>query len=595
MTTDNQHQQDISKRPESLDVVIRYHLTTKHQFGRYARSLGYLDWANQPDPFRRYEGTSLFRLRPFPLQPDPSSPTYQDIFLPYSVPSKPVDFSSLSQFFELALGLSAWKQAGETRWALRNNPSSGNLHPTEGYLLIGPGQQLHPTPGLYHYAPKEHALELRLEIPEKPFSALMAKFPHQAFFVGLTSLHWREAWKYGERAFRYCQHDIGHAIGTCRIAASTLGWSMVLLSEIGDHELSELLGVNRTQDYLGSEPEHPDCLAVIWPREVSGADMLSKAVKIPLGIDSTITNQLTNGVWHGKANRLSRDNPIPWEAIDEVSQVTWKPPLDSSSNGAQLNSAPEDPSAKPSMVPMPTECYPGNPLANTIIRQRRSAVAFDGQTRITAQTFFQMMQRVSFATDQGVLQRPMPWDCMPWEPHVHLALFVHRVDDLPSGLYLLVRNVERLEDIQQAIQGEKFLWTTPAGMPQGVSLYLLQEGDARQLAAQVSCHQDIAGASAFSFGMIAEFEPILAREGSWFYRRLFWETGILGQVLYLEAEAAGIRATGIGCFFDDPVHQVFGLTDLAFQSLYHFTIGGAIDDDRLLTLPPYDHLRTLSA
>jgi hypothetical protein len=54
-----------------------------------------------------------------------------------------------------------------------------------------------------------------------------------------------------------------------------------------------------------------------------------------------------------------------------------------------------------------------------------------------------------------------------------------------------------------------------------------------------------------------------------------------------EAEAAGVRATGIGCFFDDPVHQVFGFRDLTFQSLYHFTIGGPLDDPRLTTLPPY--------
>jgi len=37
--------------------------------------------------------------------------------------------------------------------------------------------------------------------------------------------------------------------------------------------------------------------------------------------------------------------------------------------------------------------------------------------------------------------------------------------------------------------------------------------------------------------------------------------GAIGQVLYLEAEAAGVRATGIGCFYDDPVHQVYGLAD----------------------------------
>ena len=62
---------------------------------------------------------------------------------------------------------------------------------------------------------------------------------------------------------------------------------------------------------------------------------------------------------------------------------------------------------------------------------------------------------------------------------------------------------------------------------------------------------------------------------------------LIGQVLYLEAEAAGVRSTGIGCFFDDPVHQVFGFRDLEFQSLYHFTVGGYVDDPRLTTLPPY--------
>ena len=86
--------------------------------------------------------------------------------------------------------------------------------------------------------------------------------------------------------------------------------------------------------------------------------------------------------------------------------------------------------------------------------------------------------------------------------------------------------------------------------------------------------------------MIAEFEPSLRHHGPWFYRRLFWETGLIGQVLYLEAEAAGVRATGIGCFFDDPVHQVMGFKDASFHSLYHFATGVAVEDSRLTTLPP---------
>ena len=90
--------------------------------------------------------------------------------------------------------------------------------------------------------------------------------------------------------------------------------------------------------------------------------------------------------------------------------------------------------------------------------------------------------------------------------------------------------------------------------------------------------------------MLAEFEPSLREQGPWFYPRLFWETGLIGQLLYLEAEAAGVRGTGIGCFFDDAMHRLLGIADRNWQSLYHFTVGGAVEDTRLKTLHPYFHL-----
>src|SRR3989337_3947275 len=156
---------------DSLEVVMRYHQATKHHFSRYARSLGYLDWANQPDPFRRYQGSALISL-PL-LKPDdpPLSPLYEDLYRPGA--SAPVTIRALSRFLEYSLAISAWKQAGEVRWALRTNPSSGNLHPTDGYLLIDPVPALSPFPGLYHYTPREHALELRAKLPKESFASLM--------------------------------------------------------------------------------------------------------------------------------------------------------------------------------------------------------------------------------------------------------------------------------------------------------------------------------------------------------------------------------------------------------------------------------------
>jgi hypothetical protein len=119
-------------------------------------------------------------------------------------------------------------------------------------------------------------------------------------------------------------------------------------------------------------------------------------------------------------------------------------------------------------------------------------------------------------------------------------------------------------------------------------LYLLQEGDCRALAAIVSCGQDIAGDGAFSLGMITDYIDSLTTYGAGFYRNLFWEAGMVGQVLYLEAEEAGIRSTGIGCYFDDLVHEAFGIASREWQSFYHFTVGGPLEDTRLTTLPAHD-------
>ena len=58
----------------------------------------------------------------------------------------------------------------------------------------------------------------------------------------------------------------------------------------------------------------------------------------------------------------------------------------------------------------------------------------------------------------------------------------------------------------------------------------------------------------------------------------------------IKVSAAGIRGTGIGCFFDDAMHDLLGLRDRRWQSLYHFTVGGPVLDPRLQTLPPYAHL-----
>ena len=566
---------------DPIDRVIHYHVQTKHHFNCYARALGHLDWANQPDPFRRYEGAPLIPLPLLKPGDEPVSPPYDAIYQRGVVSAKLVTLPTLSRFFELALALSAWKRGGDMQWALRINPSSGNLHPTEGYLVLPQMDGLDLKAGLYHYAPKEHGLELRAVCAADQMARLLAPFPSQSFLIGLTSIHWRESWKYGERAFRYCNHDVGHAIGTARIAAATLGWNMALLDGVPQDRVAALLGTDRTEDFVDAEREHPDCLVVVWPSGDVNRETLDVKCDtepaIPLFLDLEIVQKLVVATWHGKANRLSRENPVPWEIIDDVAAASWKP-----SHGHMSVAIPTSVTSHVSRFTL----HDGGPSAAQLIRQRRSAVSFDGKTSIASATFFQMLSRVMPAAELPQLDRQMPWDVLPWAPAIHLLLFVHRVDGLTPGLYVLVRDREKVPLLQQSMN-EELIWTPVSGCPDSLPLYWLLEGDAKKVAVQVSCHQDIAGDSAFSLGMIAEFEGRLRQGGAWWYPRLFWESGLLGQVLYLEAEAAGVRATGIGCFFDDPVHEIVGIKNLAIQSLYHFTIGGPVEDGRLMTLPPY--------
>ena len=111
-----------------------------------------------------------------------------------------------------------------------------------------------------------------------------------------------------------------------------------------------------------------------------------------------------------------------------------------------------------------------------------------------------------------------------------------------------MRDPQAFDRLRAACRPE-FLWEVA---DDGLPLRCLARGDARSLAARLSCNQDIAADGFFSLGMLADFDASLQTFGPSFYRHLFWETGMVGQVLYLEAEAAGARATGIGCFYDDP-------------------------------------------
>ncbi len=540
---------------EALGHVSRYHDETKHQFRQFARSLGYLDWASQPRPFRHYTDAPVFPLYPTPgVALDGYSPARVsfDQLSRLEVAPKALGAAAIGDVLRHALGLSAWKRINASRWALRVNPSSGNLHPTEAYVIAGALPGLADRPAVYHYAPEQHAVELRCLLDEEVWtSACGGRL--DTLLIALTSIHWREAWKYGERAFRYCQHDVGHAIAAVSMGAALVGWRTRLLPTWSQHAIAAVTGIDRDSDFVDAEREEPGCLMAV----TAGAPLECSRETV-----ERLASAIRRGQWSGRASQLSEDH-IEWSFIDEVSRAT------------------EDPGR--SSVPCTVPSMPGSPPghdrqidARRLLLQRRSAVAFDGRATIDRATFLRML--ASAMPDGSTL-----WGSTWWEPCLHLALFVHRVDGLMPGLYMLPRASDAADRLRTACRND-FLWEAADDR---LPLWRLARTDARTLAARLSCNQDIASDGFFSLAMLSDFDASLTAFGPSFYRHLFWEAGMVGQSLYLEAEAAGARATGIGCFFDDPVHDLLGLHGHAFQSLYHFTVGNPVEDARLTTEPGY--------
>ncbi|WP_309497096.1 SagB family peptide dehydrogenase [Sulfurovum sp.] len=519
---------------KNTQMVYTYHNETKHSQLRYAKSLGYMDWATQPNPYRNYADTKKTTL---PLAFENKSLEYSQIFIQAQQKERvitPLSLASVSQFFQFSLGLAAIKEYEGQSWALRCNASSGNLQPSEAYIISKDIEGIED--GLHHYAPLDHNLELL----SKTTSSL--EIPAHSFLVSLSSIVWREAWKYGERSWRYTQLDCGHALKALEVSALILGWKIDVIST-KDTELQSLIGFDQVHRYVPEERELSDMLLLVTLDDtVQTTDININALRSSL-----------EDTYEGKANQLSL-NWHKWDILEKIEDATLSDVLE--------------------VKKFKNDIYEENPyrkvsgLAKDIVLNRRSAQAMKkDDCTITKNEFETILGSIKSNNSP-----------------IHLVIFVHSVEEVDSGLYILIRNDAHKEDLKSLLK-EVFSWekvVTDAG-----ELYKLEDGDMRHISQTISCTQAIASDGAFTLGMLAQFTEQIEEFGASKYKELYWECGAIGQQLYLETTSLDLSATGIGCFLDDILHERIGLKTNKYQTLYHFTVGRGLVDNRLSTLKPY--------
>ncbi len=513
-----------------LQTVFHYHETTKHSQQKYANSLGYMDWSTQPNPWRDYKGTKTLQL---PLALKNNTPPYH--FLNSDLPSAPLVKESLSQLLQFSMGIAAYKSSDGASWAVRCNASSGNLHPTETYVVLPPLEGIEDAKSsVFHYTPKNHGLELLASFE----SSFWESLPSGSFLLGLSSISWREAWKYGERAFRYVNLDAGHAWQSLSVSAKLLGWTLTRLDDISDADIASILGLNQESRFF--EYEHADMLFIVSPQSVDAKTNLDQLVEnLPL-------------VYEGIANKLSPDMQ-EWSIIENIEDATAVIQL------AQKSSLIKTIQKKPTRE------------SKEIILNRRSIHVMDKVTSlITKEQFHTVLNSVAHSLDAK-------------QNAVHLCIFVHQVEDYKSGLYIFIRNENDKASLKNEMYNA-FSWEKS----ELENLYFLEQRDFRLASKSISCNQDIASDGAFSLGMLANFSQQLQDYGAHRYKELYWECGMIGQELYLEATSLGLSGTGIGCYLDDMMHGLLGLKNNKFQILYHFTVGRGYVDSRITSAPPYE-------
>src|SRR6202166_1980139 len=268
-----------------------YHELTKHSGESLRRTQHYLDWANMPNPFRHYEGVPILD---FPADPPAPQISALEVLEGKTGNTSARDGAGfLSQLMFYSASISASKRVPSTgdTYALRVNPSSGNLHPTEFHFCTH--GLVDWSDGLYHYRPSSHMAEQRA-IGDFGWKLIDTSAP--LVFV-LTSIAWREAWKYRDRAYRYCLHDIGHAWQALTLAARSIGCESSVLGHFLDDRVAE--------SCLLSQDE--------WPMLIIGLHGPSIPVRRLDPVETIL--------FSGQPNRLSEEQ-VPYPLIERIHVAT---------------------------------------------------------------------------------------------------------------------------------------------------------------------------------------------------------------------------------------------------------------------------------
>jgi SagB-type dehydrogenase family enzyme len=481
------------------EAALNYHQETKHSYESVASDPHFLDWSNQPIPFKTYLELDPLRL--------PSQWTETEVpalgaisGLTHSTESETIPtLDQLARLLYFSAGLTKTRPYPGGEIQFRAASCTGALYQVELYVVCGALPDL--PAGLYHFNPQDFSLS---RLRDGDYRANIARASGEEpnllrapATIICTGTYWRNAWKYRARAYRHFGWDNGTILANLLATGFTLQLPTHLILGFVDEEVNRLLDLNGDREVALS------MVAVGQTRE----KMIGPLPEVePLGLSTQALSRSEVDypemrVVHSASCLASGQEAAEWrEATPDLDFPASKGPV------RQL-----DPHAEATVDSL-----------EAVVRRRGSSRQFERKP-----ISFQQLSTMLSCSAQGIeadFLDPVGSSLNHW------YLIVHAVEGLPPGAYVFHRQRGELE--------------------------LLKEGDFRSAAGHLGLGQELPADASVDIFFLADLAAILESFGNRGYRAVQMEAGILGGKLYLAAYAQRLGASGL-TFYDDDVVEFF--------------------------------------
>ena len=503
---------ETTMKNQEIDAAWKYHNGTKHSDQSIRANRHYLDWQNQPMPFKIYT-----QLDPIPLPQHLSSsgmPALQSLAAP-GAPQAQVALKSqfLAETLFLSAGITKRRSYPGGEILFRAAACTGALYHIDLYLVCGDLDSLDA--GVYQFSPQDFSL-CRLRAGDHRSVLAEASGDERSIVnapcvIVSASTFWRNAWKYQSRAYRHCYWDNGTILANLLAAAAARKIPAKLVLGFVDAAVNELLGFD-------SRREAP--LSLIGLGHASPRRMdLSPPIIEPATFE---TKPLSRTEVDYPAMRAMHE-ASSLESAEEVK--TWREGAEREESGTKAEGKGiKDKGAGSHLIPLQPlrdEELPRDSIEEVIMR--RGSTREFARESITLAQLSTMLDRVTRGIEADFLG--------PSAPSLNdIYLIVHAVEDLPAGAYVYRRRERAVE--------------------------LLKEGDFRRDAGYLGLGQEIPADASVNVYFLADLNRALGRFGNRGYRAAQLEAAIMGGKIYLAAYAQRLGASGL-TFFDDDVTDFF--------------------------------------